>query len=62
MGVVYIYLSREAEAETALIPSLEKGLPPILLTSLNRMNFERPDFYQRYIMRLLAREGLVKDL
>jgi tetratricopeptide (TPR) repeat protein len=54
-GMVCAFLGQEGEAITALEKALDLELPPILLIPLRWFEQERPDFYQKYVVPLLAR-------
>ena len=58
-GFVHIFLGKDIEAIAAIEKSLELVLPPILLTPLRWFEQDRPDFYQQYVVPLLARYDLV---
>ena len=58
-GMVYASLGQEEEAIAAVERSLELELPPILLTPLRWFEQDRPDFYQKYVVPLMARYDLV---
>jgi len=57
-GMAYVSLGREEEAIVAVELSLELGLPPILITPLRWFEQEKPDFYQKYVVPLMARYDL----
>ncbi len=57
-GMAYASLGRDEEATTAIEKALELDLPPILLTPLRLFEQDRPDFYQKYVVPLLARFDL----
>ncbi|HEY6284926.1 MAG TPA: tetratricopeptide repeat protein, partial [Ktedonobacteraceae bacterium] len=57
-GMAYAFLGREEKAIAAVEGSLELELPPILLTSLRWFEQDRPDFYQKYVVPLMARYDL----
>ena len=59
-GMAYVSLGREEEAIVAVELSLELGLPPILITPLRWFEQEKPDFYQKYVVPLMARYDLVR--
>ncbi len=44
---------------SAIEKSLELELPPILLTPLRWFEHDRPEFYQKYVVPLMARYDLV---
>jgi len=54
-GIVYAYLGKDAEAIAAIEKSLELDLPPLLLSPLRWTEKDRPDFYRKYAVPLLAR-------
>jgi len=58
-GMAYISSGREEEAIAAVERSLELELPPILLTPLRWFEQDKPDFYQKYVVPLMARYDLV---
>jgi tetratricopeptide (TPR) repeat protein len=53
-GVTCASLRRDEEAIAAIEKSLELELPPILLVPLRWFEQERPDFYEKYVVALLA--------
>ena len=53
-GLVLAYLGKEEEAKAAIEKSLELRLPPALLTPLRWIEKDRPDFYNNYVVQLLA--------
>ncbi len=53
-GMVLAYLGKEEEAIAAIEKSLELRLPPALLTPLRWIEQDRPDFYNKYVVELLA--------
>jgi tetratricopeptide (TPR) repeat protein len=57
-GMANASLARDSTAIAAIEQSLELELPPILLTPLRWFEQERPDFYQKYVMPLMARYDL----
>jgi tetratricopeptide (TPR) repeat protein len=57
-GMTYASLGRDEEAIAAVERSLELELPPILLTPLCWFEQDRPDFYQKYVVPLMARYDL----
>jgi tetratricopeptide (TPR) repeat protein len=57
-GMIYASMGRDEEAKEAIERSLELELPPILLIPLRWFEQDRPDFYQRYIVPLMARYDL----
>jgi tetratricopeptide (TPR) repeat protein len=54
-GMICVSLRRDEEAIAAIEKSLELGLPPVLLAPLRWFEPERPDFYKRFVVPLLAR-------
>jgi tetratricopeptide (TPR) repeat protein len=58
-GMAYASLGREEEAIAAVERSLELELPPILLTPLRWFKQDKLDFYQKYVVLLMARYDLV---
>jgi tetratricopeptide (TPR) repeat protein len=58
-GVACASLQRDEEAIAVIERSLELELPPILLTPLRWFEQDRPDFYQKYVVPLMARYDLV---
>jgi tetratricopeptide (TPR) repeat protein len=58
-GMTYASLGQDEQAIAAVEQSLELGLPPILLTPLRWFEQDRPDFYQQYVVPLMARYDLV---
>ena len=58
-GIAYASLQRDEEATTTIEKALELGLPPILLTPLRWFEHDRPDFYQQYVVPLMAHYDLV---
>jgi tetratricopeptide (TPR) repeat protein len=61
-GMVLAYLGKEDEAIAAIEKSLELRLPPVLLTPLRWIEQDRPDFYKKYVVELLARYKLFSTL
>jgi tetratricopeptide (TPR) repeat protein len=57
-GLTYASLGHDEEALAAVERSLELELPPILLTPLRWFEQDRPDFYQKYVVPLMARYDL----
>ena len=57
-GMVYASLKQDASAMAVIEQSLELELPPILLAPLKWFEQDRPDFYQKYVVPLLARYDL----
>jgi hypothetical protein len=51
-------MGHEEEAIAAIERSLTLDMPPILLTSLHWFEQDRPDFYQKYVVPLMARYDL----
>ena len=58
-GMAYASLMQDEDAMTAIEKALELELPPILLTPLGWFEHDRPDFYQKYVVPLMARYDLV---
>jgi tetratricopeptide (TPR) repeat protein len=54
-GMAHAFLGQEEEAIAAVEKSLELGLPPVLLAPLRWFEQERPDFYEKYVIPLLAK-------
>jgi hypothetical protein len=52
-------LGHDEEAIAAIERSLELELPPILLTPLRWFEQDKPDFYQKYVVPLMARYDLL---
>jgi hypothetical protein len=52
-------MGQEEEAIAAIERSLTLEMPPILLTPLRWFKRDRPDFYQKYVVPLMARYDLV---
>jgi len=58
-GMTCASLERDEGAMTAIEKSLELELPPILLSPLCWFEHDRPEFYQKYVVPLMARYDLV---
>ncbi len=58
-GLTCASLGQDEEVTTAIEKALELGLPPILLTPLRWFEQDRPEFYQKYVVPLMARYDLV---
>lgn len=58
-GMTYASLGQVEEAIAAIERSLELELPPILLTPLCWFEQERPEFYKKYVVPLMARYDLM---
>jgi tetratricopeptide (TPR) repeat protein len=58
-GMTYASLGLEVEARLSIEKALELELPPILLTPLRWFEQDKPDFYQKYVVPLMARLDLV---
>ena len=56
-GMTYAFLGQDEEATAAIEKALELELPPILLTPLRWFEQERPDFYEKQVVPLLAKHG-----
>jgi len=54
-GMTYASLGGEEEAMSSIEKSLELELPPILLAPLKWFEQDKPDFYQKYVVPLMAR-------
>jgi len=54
-GMVCAALGRDEDAIMAIEKSLEVDMPPVLLAPLRWFEQDRPDFYERYVIPLLAR-------
>lgn len=54
-GMVNASFKRNEDAVTALEKALEVDLPPVLLAPLRWLEQDRQDFYERYVVQLLAR-------
>jgi hypothetical protein len=57
-GMAYASLMQDELAMGAIEQSLDLELPPILLTPLHWIEQDRPDFYQHYVVPLMARYDL----
>ncbi len=57
-GMAYASLAQDSAAIAAIEQSLDLELPPILLTPLKWFERDRPDFYQKYVVPLMARYDL----
>ncbi len=57
-GVAHASLSQNEDTKVAIEKSLELGLPPVLLTPLRWLEQDRPDFYIKYVVPLLARSPI----
>jgi tetratricopeptide (TPR) repeat protein len=58
-GMTCASLGREEEAMSSIEKALDLELPPILLTPLKWFEQDRPDFYQKYVVPLMARFDVV---
>ncbi len=58
-GMICASMGQDEEAIAAIEQSLQLELPPILLTPLRWFEHDRPDFYQKYVVPLMARYDLV---
>ena len=54
-GMVCAALRRDEDAKAAVEKSLVVEMPPVLLAPLRWFEQDRPDFYERYVVPLLAR-------
>jgi len=54
-GMAFLSLEREEEAVEAIKKALDEGMPPILLTPLRWFEQEKPDFYEKQVVPLLAK-------
>jgi tetratricopeptide (TPR) repeat protein len=54
-GMVCATLRRDEDAKAAVEKSLEVDLPPVLLAPLRWFEQDRLDFYQQYVVQLMAR-------
>lgn len=54
-GMVCAALKRDEDAKSAVEKSLEVDLPPVLLAPLRWFEQDRSDFYEQYVVLLLAR-------
>ena len=57
-GMTHASLGHSEDALAAIERSLELELPPILLTPLRWFEQDRPEFYQKYVVPLMARYDL----
>jgi tetratricopeptide (TPR) repeat protein len=55
IGMTYAFLGRDEDAVASIEKALELALPPILLAPLRWFAQERPDFYGKYAVPLIAR-------
>jgi tetratricopeptide (TPR) repeat protein len=58
-GMTCAYLEQDEEAIAAIEKAMDLELPPILLTPLRWFEQDRLDFYQKYVVPLMARYDLV---
>jgi tetratricopeptide (TPR) repeat protein len=58
-GMTCASLGQEEVAMAAIEQSLSLGMPPILLSPLHWFEQDKPDFYQKYVISLMARYDLV---
>jgi tetratricopeptide (TPR) repeat protein len=58
-GMAYASLGQEEEAMEAIEKALEERLPPILITPLKWFEQDKPDFYQKYVVPLMAHYDLL---
>ncbi len=56
-GMICAFLGQDEEAIAAIEKALDLELPPILLAPLRWFEQERPDFYGRYVIPLLAKHA-----
>jgi tetratricopeptide (TPR) repeat protein len=56
-GMACVFLDREEEAMETIEKALGEGMPPVLLAPLRRFEQERPDFYEKYVVSLLAKHA-----
>lgn len=61
-GIACAFLGQDGEAIAAIEKALDLELPPILLAPLRWFEQERPDFYQKYVVPLLAKYEEVDNL
>jgi tetratricopeptide (TPR) repeat protein len=54
-GIARVFLGQEEEAMEAIEKALEEGMPPVLLAPLRWFEKERHNFYEQYIVLLLAK-------
>ena len=54
-GMACAVLRRDEDAKTAVEKSLAVDMPPVLLAPLRWFEQDRPDFYEKYVVPLLAR-------
>jgi tetratricopeptide (TPR) repeat protein len=54
-GVACAFLEQDEEAITVIEKALDSELPPILLAPLRWFEQERPDFYEKHVVPLLAK-------
>lgn len=53
--MISAYLEQDEEAISAIEKALDLELPPMLLAPLHWFEQERPEFYGKYIIPLLAK-------
>ncbi len=58
-GMTYASLGSDEDAIAAIQKALELKLPPVLLIPLRWFEQDRPDFYQKYVVPLMARFDLM---
>ena len=58
-GMACASIGQDEEAIAAIERSLTLDMPPILLTPLRWFEQDKPDFYQKYVVPLMARYDLV---
>ena len=56
-GMISAFLEQDEEAIAAIEKALDLELPPILLAPLHWFEQERPDFYEKHIVPLLAKHA-----
>ena len=57
-GMACASIGQDEEAIAAIERSLTLDMPPILLTPLRWFEQDKPDFYQKYVVPLMARYEL----
>ena len=56
-GMICAFLGRDEEAIAAIETALDLELPPMLLTPLRWLEQEKPDFYGKYVVPLMAKHA-----